>query len=273
MGMTLFACMDAVSKHLTTSVPIAEILWVRYALFTLFGLIMTLSLGGIVSLRTKTPKLQIARGFAMLGDIALFTLSFRFMQLAQAHAVAAIAPLMVMALAVPLLGEKVRRSQWIAVSAGFLGVLIIIRPGLMVFHAASVLPFLATVSFSLYLILTRLVGRYDSLWTSVFYAGLIGFWVLSLAVPFSWRTPSADEGAWLIAASSLGVGAHICVIRGLSLSEANMLQPFNYVLLVGAIILGFAVFGNLPDMPTTIGALIIISSGLYAWSIARKLES
>ena len=103
MGMTLFACMDAVSKHLTTSLPIVEILWVRYSLFTLFGLVMALSLGGIVSLRTNMLKLQIFRGFAMLGDIALFTLSFRFMQLAEAHAIAAIAPLMVMALAVPLL--------------------------------------------------------------------------------------------------------------------------------------------------------------------------
>ena len=273
MGMTLFACMDAVSKHLTTSLPIVEILWVRYALFTLFGLLMALSLGGIVSLRTKMLKLQIVRGFAMLGDIALFTLSFRFMQLAEAHAIAAIAPLMVMAFAVPLLGEKVSHRQWMAVSTGLIGVLVIVRPETNLFQPISILPFLATVSFSLYIILTRLVGKYDNLATSVFYTGVIGLTVLTAVAPFYWRTPTAEEGAWLVAASCLGVWAHICVIRGLSLSEASILQPFNYVLLVGAIILGFVVFGNFPNATTVVGALIVIVSGLYAWYLARVSDS
>lgn len=273
MGMMMFACMDAVSKHLTSSLPIIEILWVRYAFFTTFGLIMVMATHNGSVLQTAVPKFQIIRGLCMLGDIGLFTLSFRFLQLAEAHAIAAIAPLMVMALAVPLLGEKVRRSQWIAVNAGFLGVLIIIRPGMAIFQEASTLPFLATVSFSLYLILTRLVGRYDGLWTSVLYTGLVGFCLLSFAIPFSWRTPTADETFWLIVASCLSVGAHICIIRGLSLSEANILQPFNYVLLVGAVVLGFAIFDDLPDIPTIIGALVILGSGLYAWRIALKSKS
>ena len=268
--MVLFSCMDAVSKHLTTSLSVAQILWVRYALFTAFGLILAISVGGMLSLKTKKPGLQVVRGLTMLGDIGLFTLSFRFLQLAEAHAIAAVAPLMVMVLAVPILGEKVVRRQWLAVGVGFIAVLLIIRPGSAIFQFVSILPFLATISFSFYIILTRLVGRYDSLTTSVFYTGLVGLVIVTFVVPFHWQAPSIEEAAWLLAASCLGVGAHCCVIRGLSFTEANVLQPFNYILFLGAIVLGFIVFRDLPNATTAVGALIVILSGLYAWYLARS---
>ena len=269
-GMILFAGMDAISKSLIQTLPLTGILWVRYGFYATFGLVLVIKLSGIRGLRSRALLLQCGRGFAMLADIALFVLSFRFMQLAEAHSISAIAPLMVTALAVPILGERVGRRRWLAVVVGFIGVLIILRPGSEIFRAVAILPLLATASFSLYLVMTRIVAHHDGLGTSVFYPGLIGLIVLSLIAPFHWQSPTVGEWALLVSASLLGVGAHICVIRGLSLSEASLLQPFNYVLLLTAIILGIVVFDHFPDLTTILGAGVIVGSGLYVWRRERS---
>ena len=269
-GMILFAGMDAMSKTLIQTLPLTGILWVRYGFYATFGLMLVIKFSGMGGFRSKVLLLQVGRGFAMLADIALFVLSFRFMQLAEAHSIAAIAPLMVTALAVPILGERVGRRRWLAVIVGFIGVLIILRPGSEVFRPVAILPLLATASFSLYLVLTRIVARHDGLGTSFFYPGLIGLIVLSLIAPFHWQSPTIGEWTLLVLASLLAVGAHLCVIRGLSLSEASLLQPFNYVLLLAAIIFGYVVFDHFPDWMTIFGAGVIVASGLYVWRRERS---
>ena len=269
LGMILFGSMDAVSKYLTGLLPVPEILWVRYLFFAFFGLLLALYLGGIKSLKSNALLIQILRGLALVGEIILFTYAFRHLPLADAHVMAATVPLMVLALAVPILGERVGYRRWLAVIVGFLGILIILRPGFDGWNEMLLLPLLGALGFAVYLVLTRMAARYDSVGTSAFYTGLVGFIVLSFMAPSNWQSPSVPEWGWLILASVLGLFAHVSVMKGLTLSEASALQPFNYVVLVWATFLGFIVFNDVPDLITCLGGGIIVASGLYAWNRER----
>jgi drug/metabolite transporter (DMT)-like permease len=269
VGMILFGSMDAVSKHLTGLLPVPEILWIRYLFFVSFGFILAIYLGGIRALKTKIIIIQVFRGLALVAEIVLFTYSFRYLPLADAHVMAATAPLMVLALAVPILGEKVGNKRWMAVIIGFSGLIIILRPGLGDWRPILLLPLLGAFGFSVYLVLTRMAARYDSVGTSAFYTGLVGFIVLSFMIPTAWQNPTTSEWGWLLMASILGLCAHVSIMKGLSLAEASALQPFNYIVLLWATFLGFLFFDDIPDLMTCLGGLIIVVSGLYAWNRER----
>ena len=269
VGMILFGSMDAVSKHLTGLLPVPEILWIRYLFFVSFGFVLAIYLGGIQALKTKIITIQVFRGLALVAEIILSTYSFRYLPLADAHVMAATAPLMVLALAVPILGEKVGNKRWMAVIIGFSGLIIILRPGLGEWRPILLLPLLGAFGFSVYLVLTRMAARYDSVGTSAFYTGLVGFIVLSFMIPTAWQNPTTSEWGWLVMASILGLCAHVSIMKGLSLAEASALQPFNSIVLLWATFLGFFFFDDTPDLMTCLGGLIIVVSGLYAWNRER----
>ena len=265
IGMLFFGSMDAVSKHLTSSLPVIEILWVRYLFFALFGFLLAVHYSGLRGLRTSIPVLQIARGLALVFEIVLFTYAFRYLPLADAHVMAASVPLIVLALAVPILKERVGHRRWFAVILGFLGVLIILRPGFGNWQPILFLPLLGAFGFAVYLVLTRMAAKFDTIGTSAFYTGVVGLSVLTIFLPLEWKTPTIEEWGWLLLASVLGLCGHISVIKALSMAEASVLQPFFYVVLVWATFLGFIIFDDIPDFITIIGACIIVGSGLYAW--------
>ena len=265
IGMLFFGSMDAVSKHLTSSLPVIEILWVRYLFFALFGFLLAVHYSGLRGLRTSIPVLQIARGLALVFEIVLFTYAFRYLPLADAHVMAASVPLIVLALAVPILKERVGHRRWFAVVLGFLGVLIILRPGFGNWQPILFLPLLGAFGFAVYLVLTRMAAKFDTIGTSAFYTGVVGLSVLTIFLPLEWKTPTIEEWGWLLLASVLGLCGHISVIKALSMAEASVLQPFFYVVLVWATFLGFLIFDDIPDFITIIGACIIVGSGLYAW--------
>ena len=265
IGMLFFGSMDAVSKHLTSSLPVIEILWVRYLFFALFGFLLAVHYSGLRGLRTSIPFLQIARGLALVFEIVLFTYAFRYLPLADAHVMAASVPLIVLALAVPILKERVGHRRWFAVVLGFLGVLIILRPGFGNWQPILFLPLLGAFGFAVYLVLTRMAAKFDTIGTSAFYTGVVGLSVLTIFLPLEWKTPTIEEWGWLLLASVLGLCGHISVIKALSIAEASVLQPFFYVVLVWATFLGFIIFDDIPDSITIIGACIIVGSGLYAW--------
>ena len=265
IGMLFFGSMDAVSKHLTSSLPVIEILWVRYLFFALFGFLLAVHYSGLRGLRTSIPFLQIARGLALVFEIVLFTYAFRYLPLADAHVMAASVPLIVLALAVPILKERVGHRRWFAVVLGFLGVLIILRPGFGNWQPILFLPLLGAFGFAVYLVLTRMAAKFDTIGTSAFYTGVVGLSVLTIFLPLEWKTPTIEEWGWLLLASVLGLCGHISVIKALSMAEASVLQPFFYVVLVWATFLGFIIFDDIPDFITIIGACIIVGSGLYAW--------
>lgn len=219
------------------------------------------------------PWLQLSRGLLLVIEIALVVYAFSKMELADVHAILAITPLIVTALSVPLLGERVGPRRWSAVGIAFIGMLIILRPGIGILQPAALLALLSALLFALYLVLTRLVSQTDSLEVSLFWIAITGLVGLSVIVPFFWRMPTAavDWGLFAFVAV-VGGAAHFCLIKALQLAEASVLQPYGYTILIGAIAIGYIVFGDLPDLPTTVGAIIIVASGLYVFARERTQQ-
>ena len=271
IGMITLASTDAISKYLTITFAVVQILWIRFFIFAGVGFLAAVRAHGIAGLQTERPVAQIFRASMLLSAnfLAVYTLSL--MSLADAHAILAIAPLLVTAASVPLLGELIGVRRWMAVGAGFIGVLIILRPGLSIFDPVALFPLAVAVLFAGYNILTKIISRDDTNETTLFYTGLVGLTFLSTIGPFFWISPSLSDWVWLILAGIGGSFAHIFIISALHLAPASKLQPFNYVMLVWATILGFLIFDDFPDIYTVVGASVIVLSGLYAWNRERLL--
>lgn len=263
LAMLLLACMDAVSKKLAADYAVAQILWVRFLVFAAFALYMARNIGLRSGLRSTRPLLQIARSLLLVAEIGVFVLAFRYLPLAETHAVAATSPLIVTALAVPILGERVGLRRWAAVLAGFVGALVIIRPGLAAFGTPFLLPLIGAVMFAVYQIMLRSLGQTDRAETTVLYSGLVGAVVLTLVAPPFWRPPDAEGWALLILAGLLGTAAHVTLIRAFAVAPAAALQPFSYALLLFATVIGYLVFDDLPDPWTILGGALVVGGGLY----------
>lgn len=264
----LFACMDAGSKLLAEDYSIVQILWVRFA--SLLAVSAWLAARhGRIGLTTRRFWLQSLRSLILVIEIGLFILAITVLPLANAHAILAISPLIVTALSVPLLGEKVGIRRWTAVGVAFIGMLIILRPGLGVMHPMALVALLCACMWSFYQVLTRIVSRTDPPLTTLFYTALIGALGLTVIGPFYWRTPDLEGWALFALVAVLGASGHFLLIKALQLAPASLLQPFAYTVLVWATLVGFTVFGNLPDLVTVLGTLIIVASGLYTFARER----
>jgi drug/metabolite transporter (DMT)-like permease len=166
-----------------------------------------------------------------------------------------------------MLGEQVGWRRWLAVSIGFIGTLIIIQPGSGVFSPFAMTALACALMFAIYNIITRKVSRQDSLETSLLYFGVVGFLVTLLAVPFFWQPMSNSEILWLLMISIISIFSHLLLIKSLELAPAVILQPFNYFILVWAMVIGYSFYGEILDTTTLIGAVLVIGSGVY---IARR---
>jgi drug/metabolite transporter (DMT)-like permease len=267
----LFACMDAGSKLLAEDYSIIQILWVRFVALAAIAAWLARRQGGRHALRTRHFWLQSLRSALLVIEIGLFILIITVLPLAETHAILAVTPLIVTALSVPLLREHVGARRWSAIAAAFVGVLIILRPGLGVVHPMALLALLCAVMFALYQVLTRIVSRSDPPLTTLFYTALVGVAGLTLIIPFYWSTPDLAGWALFALVAALGVSGHFLLIKALQLAPASTLQPFSYSILIWATLVGFLVFGNLPDLLTVTGAIVIVSSGIYSFARERRL--
>lgn len=270
LAMVCFASMDAVSKHLAEDYAIVQILWVRYAFFLAFALLVARRVGVRNAARSRRPWLQASRALLLLVENGAFVLAFRYLPLADTHAIAASSPLLVVALSVPVLGEKVGIRRWLAVLAGFAGVLLIVRPGFQTLAWPILIPLAGAFLWASYQILVRLCGRTDSSETTLLYSAAVGLAVTSLLGPLDWTPPDAAAWGWLLAVAAIGSTGHLLLIKALQYAEAGAVQPFSYSLLVWATVLGAVVFGDLPDLWTVAGAAIVVASGLYTWYRERR---
>ena len=205
-----------------------------------------------------------------LAENAVFVLAFWYLPLMETHAVAATSPLLVVALAVPMLGERVGLRRWLAVGAGFAGVLLIIRPG---FHALDwplLLPLLGALLWALYQILTRKCAQHDRPATTLLWTAAVGFAVLCLVGPWQWRSPDTSGWLLLLGVALTGSLSHYALIRALDFAPAGAMQPYSYSLLVWAALLGWLIFGDMPDAITLVGAGLVVASGLYSWALDRR---
>lgn len=273
-AMLAFAAMDGISKILARDLAIPQILWVRYVFYTLFVAVMLRRPGlGATLATTRQPRLQIGRALLILIENGVFVLAFTLMPLADMHAIAAASPLIVVALSVPMLGEKVGIRRWLAVAAGFAGVLIIVRPGFETLDWRFAVAVTGTVLWAVYQILVRMCARTDTSETTWAWTAVVGLIATSAFGPFFWAWPSAHGWWLLLAIAVLGTLSHLALIKALGYAPAGSLQPYSYTLLVWAAVVGYLMFGDVPDVWTMLGAGVIIASGLYAWHRERLVKA
>ena len=187
----------------------------------------------------------------------------QYLPLAEATTISFTSPLFVVGLCGPLLKESVGWRRWVAVACGFLGAIVVVRPGSAVFHWAAVLPLVGAFWFGLFQIFTRAIGAEDRAITTLFYTTGVGTAIISLAMPFVWTPPTPIQWLILMGLGTLGLCAHLSIIRAFVLADASAVAPFNYVRIVWAIALGFVLFDDLPDAMTILGGAVIVASGLY----------
>ena len=264
IATVVFALQDAVTKQLTGLLPVAQIVFVRFAAFTALALMLVKTRMPLSSaLRSKVPIQQIIRCLMMCAEVSIFTFALRYIGVAEIHAIFSCFPLFIVALSVPVLGESVGWRRWSAVGVGFIGTLIILRPGSGVFEPAALLAIVCALVYALYNLMTRLVSRQDKFETSLLYFGIVGMVASALPAALVWKTPSGDA-AWLLAAVCLcSMTSHLLLIKSLELAEANVLQPFNYLILVWAMLMGWGFYGEVLDVYAIAGAALVVLSGLY----------
>ncbi|MBM3485838.1 MAG: DMT family transporter [Alphaproteobacteria bacterium] len=265
-----FGFLDASVKVLAETYDVIQIIWARY---TFHGLIFLAIFSRLPMRRlfaTRHLGLQLARSCLMLLGAILFFNALRFLPLAEAISISFVAPLIVTALSIPILGEKVGIRRWSAIIVGFLGVLVIIRPGAGVIHWAAVLSLGMAVCFAFYQILTRIVGRDDDARTSLFYTWTVPVVATTLALPFVWQPPDLFGWCLMIGAGFFGGFGHFLLIKAYEHGPASLLAPFAYSQLIWMTLLGFVIFGDLPDHWTIVGAAIVIGSGLYMFHREAK---
>lgn len=270
LAMFLMASMDATAKWLVEDYPIPQILLVRFLVFLCFALALARRRGFRATARSRRPMLQIVRTVVMLAEIWVFVWAFSLLPLANVHAIAAVSPLMAMALAVPLLGEKVGWHRWGAVGAGLIGVLVIVRPGIGTTEWAMAVPLLAAFLWALLQVLIRKVGLSDPIETTGLWTAALSVLVFAAIAPFVWIAPTREAWGLLLLTGLLGTMGHMTLFKALELAPASAVQPFSYMMMVWAAVLGLAVFGAFPDGWTIAGAGIIVASGLYAFARERR---
>ena len=265
----VFASMDALTKHVSLFYSAPQIIWIRYMVFASYGLVVMIRRRGWQAFHSNAKILQICRGLLLAGEVSIFVIAFRNLPLADVQAIAGIGPLVATALSVPILGEKVGVRRWSAIGIGFIGLLVIIRPGFGTFDPMLLLPAFGISIYALYQVLTRVAARHDHPDTTVLYTGVVGLVAMTMIGPFFWQTPDATGITLILCIAVLGLSGHALLIRALALAPASVLQPLNYITIVWVTMLGYIFYDDLPDMPTIAGALIIVTSGLYTFHRER----
>ena len=258
-----FSLLDTIQKTAVLYHSIFQILFLKY-FFTLFlSIAESFRKKNNTFYKTKNLKLQITRSILSIIESGCFVLSFRYLTLADAHSIGSLTPVIVVALSAIILREHVNLRTWVAIFFGFLGVLIIMRPGLSIFDPKSLIPLGAAFFLSLYQIVTRKASEYDTSETSLLYTSIVGIVLMSFLMPFFWY-PMQSFSYLLF----LGVGLFFSLgiyfqIIALGFTKASIVQPFHYTLILWAIILGYIFYDDFPDIYTIVGASIITLSGIY----------
>jgi drug/metabolite transporter (DMT)-like permease len=263
LAVNLFVTMDAIAKYLSAFVPVLQIVWARNV-FAILCMLPALRGGRARSLlHSARPGLQLVRSALLLASTVFFFFAIRHIPLADANAIAFVSPLLVTALSVPLLGEQVGIRRWAAVTAGFIGAVIIIRPGSSSMDPASLLVLGSSSCFAFYQIATRILARSDSALTTALYSPVFGAVATSLLLPIFWVWPSPGQWALLVLVGIIGGLSHFIFIMAYERAPPPILAPFSYTQLIWSVTLGYLLFNNLPDGWTMVGAGIVVASGLY----------
>jgi len=263
LAWSILPIMDGMAKYLSADLPVLQIVWARY----FFTVIIIFPFMAIFFRRqliwTSKPLLQLSRGFILLLANILFFYAISIISLAKALTLAFVAPLIVTALSPFILGEIVGYRRWLAVIIGFIGSLIVIRPGLIEFNVATLAALGTGLFYGIYIIITRKLHAADSPLLTLLITGVVGAIILSAYMPFSWHKPSPNQWSLMFCIGLCASVGHFFLILSLKYADASKLAPFSYFEIVTNVIIGYYFFSDFPDFWMWIGLLIIISSGIY----------
>lgn len=271
-AILLFTAMDAVAKYLIQFYPTWQIVWVRFIGQTVL-VMLYLNRRLPALLRTRHPRLQAFRSICQFGATGLFFLALGYIGLAEAHALTDINPVLITLGAALFLGERLGLRRIFGVALALVGAVIVIRPGIAVFSPAALLPIACAFCYAAYALTTRYMGPNENIWTSIFYASLLGTVVTTAMMPFVGVAVAWVHVPMFLAIAALGTGAQICLVRAYTLAEASVIAPFGYAGILFATFWGILIFGEYPDMWTVIGALVIVGAGLYVWHRETRIAS
>ena len=265
-----FSLLDALQKTAIINHSVFQILLIKYSFVFFLSFIESKRKNNPKFYKSKNYKLQLFRSILSIIESGCFVLAFKYMSLADAHSVGALCPVIVVALSVIILKEKVTTKVWIAIFIGFVGVLIVLRPASTIFDIKSLIPLAAAFFVGLYQVITKKISEYDSPEVSLFYTSIVGILVTSLLAINFWQPTNISSYSIF-----LGIGIFFSLgfyfqINALSNARASIIQPFHYTLIFWAIILGYIFYGDIPDIFTIIGAIIITSSGIFVINQTSK---
>ena len=270
----VFASQDGLSKYLATEYNVYMVVMIRYWFFAAF--IMTISSrkpGGVKQVaKTKTPLLQIFRSLVLVAEMCVTVLAFTLLGLAETHAIFASYPLIIAMLSGPILGEHVGWRRWLAICVGFFGILIILNPGYGIFSPYALVPLAGAILFALYGLLTRYAGQYDNSSTSFFWTGIVGCIAMTAIGLNFWDPVSQADWSIMLILSASGMLGHFLLIKCYEVAEASAVQPFAYLQLIWASLIGVIIFGEQITTNVLIGACIIVGAGLFTLWRERKVS-
>jgi drug/metabolite transporter (DMT)-like permease len=270
----MFSAMDTLAKYMLKSYPMSALMWARYMIHVVVMLAWLGPRMGAKLFHTSHPWLQILRGVLLVGSTTFFYFALRYLPLAEAAAITFVGPVLTALLSGPMLGDKVSRRQWFAVTLGFVGVLIIMRPGGGVLSLPAIFPLATAILFSVYQIVTRKIAGREHPYTSLFYTALVGGAITSLAVPFHWVTPTLSQAGFVVCIGFLGGFGHLLLIRSMEHTSPSTLAPFVYSQLIWSTLLAYLVFDDFPEPMTLVGMLVVVGAGMLAvnWKHMRRLS-
>ena len=258
-----FSILDAIQKSAVLYYSIFQLMFVKYTFVLLLSILEARRSKKINFYKTNNFKLQIIRSLLSILESACFVLSFKYLSLANAHSIGALAPIIIVVLSVFILNEKVSIKTWLAIFIGFIGVLIIIRPASDVFSLKSLIPLVAAFFLGLYQIATKKISEYDTPEVSLFYSSLVGIFITSIMAFYFWQPVNINSLIFFLPIGlffSLGIYFQILALNN---AKASIIQPFHYTLIFWAIIFGYFFYDDVPDLYTIIGAIIITASGIF----------
>ena len=270
----VFASQDGLSKYLATEYNVYMVVMIRYWFFAAFVISMSSRrTGGIKRVaKTKSPILQIFRSLILVAEMCITILAFTLLGLAETHAIFASYPLIIAMLSGPILGEYVGWRRWLAICVGFIGILIILNPGNGIFSPYALVPLAGAILFALYGLLTRYVGQYDDSSTSFFWTGVVGSIAMTVIGLNFWDPVSRSDWSVMLLLSASGVVGHYLLIKCYEVAEASAIQPFAYLQLIWASMIGIIIFGEQITTNVLIGACIIVGAGLFTLWRERKVS-
>ncbi len=268
----VFTAMDGFAKGLAGSGMAAEqIILLRYALVTVLLLPAVLRHWPARPWRTGRPVAHVLRGVLLIGSATLFVHAMTHLPLETATAIGFVSPLYVTALSIPFLGEKVGIRRWSAVGAGFVGVMLILRPGTDVFQPAMLIPLLSSLCWAGGLIITRQMRGTERPLTILIWSTAAGLVAIAPLGIVDWQPPTLRDWAFFVAIAACHVAGQYLTIRAFMLASASLIAPFSYSTLLWAILIGMFAFGSYPDAATLAGAGLLVAAGVYVWHRERQV--